>query len=81
MATVLASARKALALDANRIQLWLQAGLCQQHLGLHAAAAESGTHALRLDPMNRLAREMMATLEMTPPLILWWRRFFHTFHK
>ncbi len=77
----LTSVQKALALDASRIQLWLQAALCQQQLGLHAAAAESGHHALRLDPMNPLAREMVATLEITPPLFVWWRRFRQLFRK
>lgn len=72
------AARKGLALDANRIQLWLQAALCQQQLGLQGAAAESSRHALRLDPVNPLAREILADLEMTPPLFLWWRRFFHS---
>lgn len=77
----LASIQKALALDASRIQLWLQAALCQQRLGLQDAAFESSTHALRLDPGNPLAREMMASLEMTPPLFLWWRRLRHVFHS
>jgi tetratricopeptide (TPR) repeat protein len=77
----LASAQKALALDASRIQVWLQASLCQQQLGLHAAAAESNTHALRLNSTHSLAREMMATLEVTPPFFHWWRRCRHFFLK
>jgi len=77
----LASAQKALALDASRLQVWLQMAVCQQQLGLHDAAAESGSHALRLNPTHPLAREMMASLEMTPPFLSWWRRFRHLFHR
>jgi tetratricopeptide (TPR) repeat protein len=77
----LAAAQKALALDASRIQVWLQMALCQQQLGLHAAAAESNTNALRLNPRHPLAREMMATLEVTSPFFHWWRRFRHFFRK
>lgn len=77
----LASAQKALALDASRIQVWLQTAFCQQELGLHEAAFESNSHALRLGPTNARALEMMATLEMTPPFFLWWRRVRQIFRK
>lgn len=77
----LTSVQRALALDASRVQLWLQAAHCQERLGLHSAAAESGTHALRLAPTNVLARELMAGLQTTPPAFLWWRRVRHLFHK
>jgi tetratricopeptide (TPR) repeat protein len=70
----LAAAQRSLALDASRVQVWLQAALCQQELGLLDAAYESGGHALRLDPAHSRAREMMASLEMTPTHLLWWRR-------
>lgn len=70
----LASVQRAIALDASRVSLWLQAALCQQELGLHIAAAESGNHVLRLSPMNPAAHELMASLAVTPPLFHWWRR-------
>jgi tetratricopeptide (TPR) repeat protein len=77
----LAAAQKALAQDATRVQLWVQAALCQQQLGLHLAAAESGQHALRLQPRHPLALAMMAELQVTPPLFQWWRRVRQIFRK
>ncbi|MDB6076344.1 MAG: Tetratricopeptide repeat protein [Akkermansiaceae bacterium] len=71
----LVSVQRAIALDASRISLWLQAAICQQELGLQIAAAESANHALRLSPMNPAAHGMLASLEVTPPLFHWWRRF------
>ena len=77
----LAAAQKALAQDANRVQLWVQAALCQQQLGLHAAAAESGQHALRLAPWHPHALAVMAELDTTPPFFAWMRRFRQIFRK
>ncbi|GAA5130696.1 tetratricopeptide repeat protein [Luteolibacter yonseiensis] len=80
-AHALASAQKALALDVSRAQVWLQTALCQQELGLLDAAFESNTHALRLNPTDPRAREMMASLEMTPAYSSWWRRCRQFFRK
>ncbi|RYD57764.1 MAG: tetratricopeptide repeat protein, partial [Verrucomicrobiaceae bacterium] len=77
----LAAAQKALAQDATRVQVWIQAALCQQQLGLHEAAAVSGQHALRLDPRNLRAMAVMAELDTTPPFFTWMRRFRQIFRK
>ncbi|RYD33597.1 MAG: tetratricopeptide repeat protein [Verrucomicrobiaceae bacterium] len=76
-AQALVSVQKALALDASRLQLWLQASHCQQELGLHAAAAESGAHALMINPRHPQAMRRAAALEAVPPFIRWCRRLRH----
>ena len=77
----LAAAQKALAQDATRVQVWVQAALCQQHLGLSIAAVESGQHALRLSPRHPQALALMADLDITPPFFAWWRRVRQIFRK
>jgi tetratricopeptide (TPR) repeat protein len=70
----LQSVQQAIALDASRLQLWLQAAMCQQRLGLMAEAAASGSHALLLDPSHRQARQLAASLETVSwSERLWWR--------
>lgn len=77
----LSAAQRALALDASRLQVWLQAALCQRHLGLLDAALESAGHAARLDPGNAAARKLLSSLEMTPVHLRWWCRFQSLFHR
>lgn len=77
----LASAQRALAQDASRIQVWVQAALCQQGLGLNLAAAESAQHALRLSPRYPQALAVMADLETTPPFFNFLRRVRQLFRK
>ena len=77
----LVSAQKAIALEVSRAQLWLQVAFCQQQLGLHEAATESCTHALRLNPTNLAASELIADLDTTPSFSRNWRRIRSFFQR
>ena len=58
-------AQDGLVLDATRAVLWLQAGRCQQQLGLISAASESIDRALQLNPKYTEASAAMITISTT----------------
>jgi len=70
---------QALELRADHAILWLLAGQCQRELGLFAAARNSFSHALQLDPGCHEARNSIIAIEGTgvgSRLASWWRRQF-----
>jgi Tfp pilus assembly protein PilF len=72
-------AQKALALDAGRCVVWLQAAHCQRALGLADLATASFEHARELHPGSAEAREALAELSRSGvggKLRNWTRRLF-----
>lgn len=77
----LKSVHEALALDASRAVLWLQAGLCQRELGLIAAATDSMTHAVQLNPHDAMANAAMISIPETDLFSRLRARLRHFFSK
>ncbi len=77
----LKAARDALALDASRFTLWLQAALCEQQLGLIDAAAASAAHAAQLNPRDAAARDLLTALSITSPFSRWRGHFRRLFSR
>ena len=78
-AVALRLVQQALELRADHPILWMLAGECQRELGLLAAARNSFTQALQLDPSCQQARHSITALDGTgvmPRLAGWWRRQF-----
>jgi tetratricopeptide (TPR) repeat protein len=78
-ASALKYAQRALELDTTRAVLWLQAGLCQQQLGLYGAAENSLSHAVELDANCReadLALNELNRAGIFHRLGGWWRKTF-----
>jgi len=77
----LKTVKEALALDATRAVLWLQAGLCQRQLGLIAAATDSVAQSVQLSPHNATANAAMVSIPETDFLSRLRGRLRHFFSK